>query len=206
MVAQASVNVAQLNQQARERAERDEKCREYKEWEERRVGSVGTDAVSPGYAQFSKAVATRSELGPPSNLTRSEYTLNNTNVRGPPPPIPTDPPRYTPSYSGYKPTATVQPFEDRAVPAVQSGYTGLRNIGNTCFMNATLQMLVNNIELKTYFLDRHYKLDVNPNNPLGFRGRLADAFAEFMRLMWNCQHRAIEPAKIKVLSTQLTSL
>ncbi|KAK6027208.1 hypothetical protein OSTOST_06764 [Ostertagia ostertagi] len=30
-----SVNVAQLNQQARERAERDEKCREYKEWEER---------------------------------------------------------------------------------------------------------------------------------------------------------------------------
>ncbi|VDO35744.1 unnamed protein product [Haemonchus placei] len=63
----------------------------------------------------------------------------------------------------------VQPFEDRALPAVQSGFTGLRNIGNTCFMNATLQMLVNNIELKTYFLDRHYKLDVNPNNPLGFR-------------------------------------
>ncbi|VDK84542.1 unnamed protein product [Cylicostephanus goldi] len=65
-------------------------------------------------------------------------------------------------------------------------------------MNATLQMLVNNIELKTYFLEKYYKMDINPNNPLGFRGRLAEAFADFMRHMWNCQNRAIEPAKIKV--------
>ncbi|XGW10477.1 hypothetical protein V3C99_012175, partial [Haemonchus contortus] len=221
-----SVNVAQLNQQARERAERDEKCREYKEWEERermraemeespvmdfrmkykgRPGAAAMDAVSPGYAQFAKSVATRSELGAAASMTRSEFSPSNAVSRGMPPPIPVDPPRYTPSYSGYKPTATVQPFEDRALPAVQSGFTGLRNIGNTCFMNATLQMLVNNIELKTYFLDRHYKLDVNPNNPLGFRGRLADAFAEFMRLMWNRQHRAIEPAKIKELVAEKAS-
>ncbi|WKX93647.1 hypothetical protein Q1695_011142 [Nippostrongylus brasiliensis] len=220
-----SVNVAQLNQQARERAERDEKVREYKEWEERerlrsemdeppppvadfrvKYGKGRADAAgtsSPGYAQFAKSLTTRSELSSAAaaSLTRSEYTPNNAG----PPPVPTDPPRYTPSYTGYKPTATVQPFEDRAVATVQTGFTGLRNIGNTCFMNATLQMLVNNIELKTYFLDRHYKLDVNPNNPLGFRGRLADAFAEFMRLMWNCQNRAIEPAKIKELVAEKAS-
>ncbi|ETN81102.1 MYND finger [Necator americanus] len=210
-----SVNVAQLNQQARERAERDEKAREYKEWEERErirsemeeqpiadfrkrfTGRSSTGPVSsPGYAQFSKAVTSRTELGA---LSRSDYAGNSA---GAVPPVPADPSRYT---SSYKPTATVQPFEDRGVASVQSGFTGLRNIGNTCFMNATLQMLVNNIELKTYFLDRHYKLDVNPNNPLGFRGRLADAFADFMRLMWNCQNRAIEPAKIKELVAEKAS-
>ncbi|PIO77788.1 MYND finger [Teladorsagia circumcincta] len=122
-------------------------------------------------------------------MTRSEYTANNSATMRGPPPVPIDPPRYTPSYSGYKPTATVQPFEDRALPAVQSGFTGLRNIGNTCFMNATLQMLVNNIELKTYFLDRHYKLDVNPNNPLGFRELVAEKASQFANF---AQHDAHE--------------
>ncbi|EPB73902.1 MYND finger [Ancylostoma ceylanicum] len=215
-----SVNLTQLNQQARERAERDEKAREYKEWEEReRIRSEMEEApiadfrkkytgrsstgttMSPGYAQFSKAVTSRSELGA-ATLTRPDYPGNSA---GAVPPAPADPPRYTSSYTGYKPTATVQPFEDRGVATVQPGFTGLRNIGNTCFMNATLQMLVNNIELKTYFLERHYKLDVNPNNPLGFRGRLADAFADFMRHMWNCQNRAIEPAKIKELVAEKAS-
>ncbi|EYC05473.1 hypothetical protein Y032_0082g1604 [Ancylostoma ceylanicum] len=162
--------------------------------------STGT-TMSPGYAQFSKAVTSRSELGA-ATLTRPDYPGNSA---GAVPPAPADPPRYTSSYTGYKPTATVQPFEDRGVATVQPGFTGLRNIGNTCFMNATLQMLVNNIELKTYFLERHYKLDVNPNNPLGFRGRLADAFADFMRHMWNCQNRAIEPAKIKELVAEKAS-
>ncbi|VDM55836.1 unnamed protein product [Angiostrongylus costaricensis] len=72
-------------------------------------------------------------------------------------------------------------------------------------MNATLQMLINNIELKTYFLDHYYKLDVNPNNPLGFRGRLADAFGDFMRLVWNGQNRAVEPTKIKELVAEKAS-
>ncbi|KAJ1373123.1 hypothetical protein KIN20_035459 [Parelaphostrongylus tenuis] len=168
-----SVNVAQLNQQARERAERDRKSK----------GASGSKP-SPSYAQFWRSVTTRSEL----SAGKTDFALNNAG----PPPAPTDVQRYSSSYAGYKPTATVQPFEDRAVATVQFGFTGLRNIGNTCFMNATLQMLINNIELKTYFLDRHYKLDVNTNNPLGFRGRLADAFGDFMRLVWNCQNRAVE--------------
>lgn len=35
-------------------------------------------------------------------------------------------------------------------------------------------------------------------NPLGFGGRLAEVFAEFMRHMWNGMNRAYEPTKIKV--------
>ncbi|KAE9420933.1 hypothetical protein Angca_009568 [Angiostrongylus cantonensis] len=203
-----SVNVAQLNIQARERAERDEKLREFKEWEERERLQLEMEAgqkrfnakrrpektFSPSYGQYA-SVATRTEPGKPDLLP------NNAG----PPPASADLQRYQSSYSGYKPTATVQPFEDRVVATVPFGFTGLRNIGNTCFMNATLQMLINNIELKTYFLDRYYKLDVNPNNPLGFRGRLADAFGDFMRLVWNGQNRAVEPTKIKELVAEKAS-
>lgn len=32
------------------------------------------------------------------------------------------------------------------------GYTGLTNIGNTCFLNSVIQCLVNTDELKNYFL------------------------------------------------------
>lgn len=48
----SSVNVAQLNQQARERAERDEKAREYKEWEERE--RLRTEMEEPPIADFRK--------------------------------------------------------------------------------------------------------------------------------------------------------
>lgn len=68
-------------------------------------GRGGTETTSAGYSQFAKSVASRSELVTGS-VTRSEYTPSSGNSLGPPA-VPTEPPRYTPSYSGYKPTATV---------------------------------------------------------------------------------------------------
>ncbi|CAJ0955634.1 unnamed protein product, partial [Mesorhabditis belari] len=103
-----------------------------------------------------------------------------------------------------KPTAKVSPYEESG-QIVSPGFTGLRNIGNTCFMNATLQMLVNNAELKAYFLQDLYKRDVNEHNMLGFGGRLANAFAQFMRQMWSCTNRAVEPVKIKELVAEKAS-
>ncbi|PAV89138.1 hypothetical protein WR25_14151 [Diploscapter pachys] len=168
-----------------------------------RGGSVSALSTSP-----SASVFTNSHLQLGGSGTRS--LLHPAGAPGipPPPPPPQEGARIPIQHSAsvyavssYKPYQRhdQRQQEEAATGSVALGFTGLRNIGNTCFMNATLQMLVNSIELKTYFLERHYQNDINIENPLGFKGRLAEAFAEFMREMWNQRNRAIEPAKIKEL-------
>jgi len=70
---------------------------------------------------------------------------------------------------------------------VRVGLTGLRNFGQTCYMNATLQCLSATVMLARYMLDGSYKSAINLQNPLGTRGALANAFAALLRSMWSQQ-------------------
>ena len=78
-----------------------------------------------------------------------------------------------------------------------SGLVGLRNLGNTCYMNTALQCLSNCAELRNYFLDGYPEKDVNNFNVLGFKGLIAFSFENFIKRLWLGEESALNISDYK---------
>ncbi|KJP87161.1 hypothetical protein AK88_03208 [Plasmodium fragile] len=100
------------------------------------------------------------------------------------------------------------PSEDSMVKQISyifehGGDRGLINLGNTCFLNSSLQCLAKIKKFSNYFLSGTFWGHINYSNPVGQHGRLAKAYYETLLELWKVNKRS-EPYAPKALKQAIS--
>jgi len=69
------------------------------------------------------------------------------------------------------------------------GIVGLYNMGNTCYLNASIQCLSHTPIFRDYFTSKAYINDINITNPLGYQGKLAQVCGTLIDAIWRQSNR-----------------
>lgn len=78
-------------------------------------------------------------------------------------------------------------------------WAGLRNVGNTCYMNSILQCLSSTKALKEYVLSKAYVKDINQD------GKLMNAFSSLLSKMWLQSSGPVDVSSFKEVFQRLAS-
>uniref|UniRef100_A0A8B9JPK8 Ubiquitin carboxyl-terminal hydrolase 32 n=1 Tax=Astyanax mexicanus TaxID=7994 RepID=A0A8B9JPK8_ASTMX len=86
---------------------------------------------------------------------------------------------------------------DRHKVPTEKGATGLSNLGNTCFMNSSIQCVSNTKPLTDYFISGRHLYELNRTNPIGMRGHMAKCYGDLVQELWSGTQKNIAPLKLR---------
>lgn len=86
---------------------------------------------------------------------------------------------------------------DRHKVPTEKGATGLSNLGNTCFMNSSIQCVSNTKPLSDYFLSGRHLYELNRTNPIGMRGHMAKCYGDLVMELWSGTQKSVAPLKLR---------
>uniref|UniRef100_A0A8C1G917 Ubiquitin carboxyl-terminal hydrolase n=1 Tax=Cyprinus carpio TaxID=7962 RepID=A0A8C1G917_CYPCA len=91
---------------------------------------------------------------------------------------------------------SISPVRESSNSKSAQGLVGLRNLGNTCFMNSILQCLSNTQSLRDYCLHNSHRRDLNNNSRTNTA--LMEEFAKLIQTMWtSSSSEAVSPSEFK---------
>ncbi|XP_001370349.1 ubiquitin carboxyl-terminal hydrolase 2 isoform X1 [Monodelphis domestica] len=104
--------------------------------------------------------------------------------------------RYSLWEKGKGSSPSTSPGRDIMTSKSTQGLAGLRNLGNTCFMNSILQCLSNTRELRDYCLQRLYLRDLNSSSHA--HTALMEEFAKLIQTIWTSSaNDVVSPSEFK---------
>ena len=74
------------------------------------------------------------------------------------------------------------------------GVAGLYNLGNTCYMNCSLQCLSNTKDLTKYFINNNFQNEINLQTTFGSNGVLVKSYSDLLNLLWFSKFIKINPS------------
>ena len=97
------------------------------------------------------------------------------------------------------PTARFQ----EVVAVGRRGRVGLHNLGNSCYMNSSLQCLSHVFPLTSYFLSNRFAAHLNPESRDGTGGKLANGYYALLCELWFQDKAAVTPMAFKKLMARV---
>ncbi|XP_069471171.1 ubiquitin carboxyl-terminal hydrolase 32 isoform X2 [Ambystoma mexicanum] len=86
---------------------------------------------------------------------------------------------------------------DRQKVPTEKGATGLSNLGNTCFMNSSIQCVSNTQPLTQYFITGRHLYELNRTNPIGLKGHMAKCYGDLVQELWSGTQKNVAPLKLR---------